>query len=282
MGWRLTFPVPILTPTNLIYSFFAAIFGALAGPRIAWAIRAWPGHEEFHCDYLSCGTCAGGLQRGCYNAGTRQDRFYLVFSMLVAGCAVLCWGPGTRALLGWVFLVACLIITVVDIRFLIIPDRLSINGIWTGLAYSLGCHLYVVHAGNAAPQFFVPLTDSVLGALLGYGSLWLLGWLAWIILKKEGMGGGDVKLLGAMGAWMGWQTILGTIVIASFLGSLGGISGILYRRIRYGTAYKPLSHMIPFGPYLCVGFIFIFLFGMEPLYYLMNTYQTWVEQYVSR
>jgi leader peptidase (prepilin peptidase) / N-methyltransferase len=254
----------------------AAFLGALAGPRIAWAIRAWPGHEAFHCDYLHCAACAGGLRRRCYNAGSTQDRFYLVFSMVAAGASVWAFGPSTRALLSWVFSVSCLIITVVDMRFLIIPDLLSKNGVWVGLSYALLAHVWVVRLGNEPPAHYLTMTDSVLGVALGWGSLWILGWLAWVILKKEGMGGGDVKLLGAIGAWMGWQAVLGTIVLASFMGSIGGIGSILYRRIRFGTAYKPLSHMIPFGPYLCVGFLFIFYFGLDPLFQVLDLYSQWV------
>ena len=123
----------------------------------------------------------------------------------------------------------------------------------------------------------ISLRDSFLGFLLGGGFLWALGWLALLLLKKEGMGGGDVKLLACIGAWMGWQPVVGTVVIASFLGSIGGIGSILYRKIRYGKEYRPLTHMIPFGPYLCIGFLFIFFLGMEPLYSLMNCYQAWIE-----
>ncbi len=112
--------------------------------------------------------------------------------------------------------------------------------------------------------------------VLGGGFLWLLGWLALILLKKEGMGGGDVKLLAAFGAWAGWKVVLGTVVVASFLGATFGILGIIYRKIRYGAEYKPLSHMIPFGPYLCVAFLFIFYCGLDPLFRLMEIYNGWL------
>ena len=256
--------------------FLAGLLGTLAGRRISWAIRAWPGHEMFHCDYLACPSCRGGLRRGCYNAGTGQDWFYLLFSAGVAMAAVGAWGIGTRAALAWLFSVSCLIITVVDYRFLIIPDTLSINGCWLGLLYAGACSLWVA-AGYSPPQHMLTFKESFLGFLLGGGSLWVLGWLALILLKKEGMGGGDVKLLAAIGAWMGWQPVIGTVVIASFLGSVGGIGSILYRKIRYGKEYRPLAHMIPFGPYLCIGFLFIFFFGMQPLFSLMNWYQGWIE-----
>lgn len=253
----------------------AAVLGALAGRRIGWAIRAWPGHEEFHCDYLYCADCAGGARRGCYNAGHTQDRLYILFSVLVAAASVAWWGASTRALVSWIFSVSCLIVTIVDIRYLIIPDTLSIKGCWVGLLYSAGCWAWI-KAGYAPPSYHVELTDSLIGFAVGGGSLWLLGLFALLLFKKEGMGGGDVKLLAAFGAWAGWQTVLATLVVASFLGSTGGILGILYQRIRYSKQYKPLTHTIPFGPYLCIGFLFVFYFGLEPLTDIIKAYEVWL------
>jgi leader peptidase (prepilin peptidase)/N-methyltransferase len=246
------------------------------GPLIAWAIRSWPGHETLVPEYLGCPHCASGLRRGCCNSGQTQDRLYAIASGLIAAFSVWYFGMGMKALLSWVFSVSCLIITVVDIRFLIIPDSLSINGCYAGLLYAVACHL-LWRLSLPLPDFYVPLQESFLGFLLGGGFLWGLGWLAWLILKKEGMGGGDVKLLAAMGAWLGWKPVLGTIVLASLFGSAGGVLGILYQRVRYGKKYQPLSHMIPFGPYLCLGFLLIFFLGMEPLYGIFDAYQRWLE-----
>lgn len=261
--------------TQLHLALIAAVLGALIGKRVGWAIRAWPGHEEFHCDYLHCPDCEGGIKRGCYNAGRNQDRFYILFSSIVAGLSVWFLGLGVHAVVSWLVAVSCLIITVVDIRYLIIPDTLSINGIIAGFAYSLLCWLWI-YVGYPLPSYYISVTDSLAGLLLGGGSLWLLGWVALVLLKKEGMGGGDVKLLAAFGAWAGWQVVIGTVVIASMLGSVGGVLSILYQRIRHGKKYRPLSHMIPFGPYLCVAFLFIFYYGLEPLFMLLDAYQNWL------
>ncbi len=262
-------------------SIFLVLWGAVAGfsfgPSIAWAIRSLPGHEALLDHYLRCHQCRGGLKRGCYNAGGTQDLYYAIFSGVTAALSLLLFGIGSKAFLSWIFSVSCLIITVVDIRFLIIPDTLSINGCYLGLLYSLGCYFWVIQFGFAQPEVYITLWDSIMGFLIGGGFLWILGWLAWIILKKEGMGGGDVKLLAAGGAWMGWKPVLGTVIIASVLGSIGGISGILYNRIFFNQKYKPLTHMIPFGPYLCFGFLFVFYAGMEPLYILMGWYHEWLE-----
>jgi leader peptidase (prepilin peptidase)/N-methyltransferase len=200
---------------------------------------------------------------------------YILASVLVAGLSVAAWGFSMKAALSWLFAMSCMVITIVDIRYLIIPDTLSINGCWTGLLYSALCWGWV-KAGYNSVSFSVEFKDSLIGFLVGGGFLWGLGWLALVLLKKEGMGGGDVKLLAAFGAWTGWQSVIGTLVIASFLGVIGGVSSILYQRVRYGKKYKPLSHMIPFGPYLCVGFLFVFYFGVAPLLNAMDAYSLWV------
>ncbi|MBF0410866.1 MAG: prepilin peptidase [Candidatus Riflebacteria bacterium] len=262
----------------IITALILGIVGWLSGPFIGWAIRSWPGHECLEEEYLDCRTCRGGSKRGCYQAGFNQDRIYSIFSSIVAVLCFIFAGISVKAFLGWIFTVSCLIIGIVDIRYLIIPDILSIKGGIIGFAYSLLAYLLITLKFPQPSHYVAPL-DSFAGALLGGGSLWLLGWFAWLIFKKEGMGGGDVKLLATFGAWMGWKAVVAIVIIASFLGSIGGVSGIIYSRIRYKKEYRPLTHLIPFGPYLCIGFMVIFFFGMEPLYKLMEAYQVFFEQY---
>lgn len=265
------------TPFQVLAIVLAAVAGGVAGPYISWAIRSWPGHESLEPDYQDCWRCPGGIRRRCANAGKFQDRLCLVLSVVLAGLAVWLYGPNTKSLLAWVFGVSCWIITVVDIRYLIIPDTLSVKGAYAGLIYALGAWAWT-SAGMAEPAHYVTLSDSCIGFLIGGGFLWLLGWLAWIILKKEGMGGGDVKLLAAIGAWLGWKPVIATVVIASLFGSVGGIAGIIYARIKYRKEYRPLTHLIPFGPYLCFGFLIVFFVGMEPIYGVLDLYQRWVER----
>lgn len=266
-----------VTVIRVLTTLVAAVLGAMAGRYVSWAIRSWPGHESLEHDYLGCWKCPGGIRRRCANAGLLQDRVCLVISTLLAGFSIWYFGPTTKGLLAWVFGISCWIITVVDIRYLIIPDTLSVKGAYAGLIYALGAWAWT-SAGMAPPAHYVPLTDSLIGFLIGGGFLWVLGWLAWVFLKKEGMGGGDVKLLAAIGAWMGWKPVIATVVIASLFGSVGGLTGILYARIKYRKAYKPLTHLIPFGPYLCLGFLIVFFAGMEPLFTVLDLYQRWVER----
>ncbi len=141
------------------------------------------------------------------------------------------------------FCSALIVITFIDIRYLIIPDAISIPSILVapGLAYVAG-HLSV--------------TDSLIGIAGGGGLLWLFAWLYEISRKQEGMGFGDVKLLAMIGGVEGWQGAFFSIFAGALAGSLVGISLLAARRGKRDTA-------IPFGPFLAFGAITYLLAGDE-------------------
>ena len=130
---------------------------------------------------------------------------------LLAVLAVHLHGDWINAAFTYGFLMALLAITMIDWDHRIIPDQISLSFIAVGLAWS----------------FFNPglsLLSSAAGALAGGGSLWLVGILYRKMRKAEGMGGGDVKLMAMIGAFLGISLVLPVIVIASFFGSVYGIS----------------------------------------------------------
>ena len=257
-------------------AFIGAVIGAFLGKYIGWAVRAWPGHEKFHCDYLNCPSCEKGRQFGCCNAGKTQERIYIALSTIIAGVSVFYFGFSIKALISWLFAVTCIVITIVDIRCFIIPDRISKGGIWSGLIYAVIAWA-IMKWGGVQLSYYVPLQDSIIGFIVGGGFLMFLGKVSEIVFKKpDGMGGGDIKLLAAMGAWAGWKPIIATVLLASFVGAAFGMAGILYNRIKNKKAYRPMTHHIPFGPYLCLGFLLTFYLGLEPFMQIMNAYQGYV------
>lgn len=139
---------------------------------------------------------------------------------------------------------ALIVITGTDLSHTMIPDAVTLPGIAAGLV----CAAVVLPIG---------LLDSILGVVLGGGTLWFLAWVSPYVFGKEGMGGGDIKLMAMVGAFIGWQPVLLAIMIGSFLGSLVGVGLIavgIMRREQY----------IPFGPFLAVGSILALLFH-QPL-----------------
>jgi leader peptidase (prepilin peptidase)/N-methyltransferase len=139
---------------------------------------------------------------------------------------------------------ALIVITGTDLSHTMIPDAVTLPGILVGLL----C---------AALVLPITVVESLIGILVGGGLLWFLAWVSPYVFGKEGMGGGDIKLMAMVGAFVGWQPVLLAIMIGSFLGSVVGVGLItvgVMRREQY----------IPFGPFLAVGSILALLFH-QPL-----------------
>ncbi len=141
---------------------------------------------------------------------------------------------------GWM-LVVC---SFIDFDHMILPDEFTLGGIVIGL---------VGAALNPEREFW----DAFLGVLLGGGFLWFMAYIYFLLTKKEGLGGGDIKLLGWIGALLGWKAIPFVITLSALIGSVVGIA--LAMRSREG-----LKTAIPFGPYLALAAL-IYLFGGQTL-----------------
>lgn len=141
----------------------------------------------------------------------------------------------------WVFAAALVTLTFIDLDHQIIPDVISLPGIILGFA-----------TVSLTPT--TGWSDSILGILLGGGSLWLIAITYEFLTKNEGMGGGDIKLLAMIGAFLGWKAILPVIFISSCLGTLVGVPLML----RQGANGKLA---IPFGPFLSAAALIWFFWG---------------------
>ncbi len=124
-------------------------------------------------------------------------------------------------------------LTFIDYDHQILPDDITLPLLWAGLLVNLG-------------GAFATLPSAVLGAVIGYGSLWLIYHVFRLATGKEGMGFGDFKLFAALGAWLGWQQLPLIILFSSFFGALVGIAFIAF----FG---RDRRLPIPFGPFLCVA-----------------------------
>jgi leader peptidase (prepilin peptidase)/N-methyltransferase len=131
-----------------------------------------------------------------------------------------------------VFGCAMIVLFVIDLEHRLLPDVITLPGIILGFALS----------------FFMPpgWLDSLLGIILGGGSLWLIGEVYFRLRHEEGMGFGDVKMLAMIGAFLGWKLMLLALVLSSFLGSVIGLGMIA---IRLGD----LKYALPFGSFLAIG-----------------------------
>lgn len=149
----------------------------------------------------------------------------------------------------WLFFSSLILGTFVDFEHLIIPDRVTLGGILAGLALSA-----VFPLMHGETEIMRSLLWSSLGALLGWGSLWIIAVLGEFLLKKEAMGFGDVKLLGAIGAFLGSKAVFFTIFLSSLSGSIVGISLVVLGK-------KKMQSKIPYGPYIALAAIIWVLWG---------------------
>ncbi len=139
-----------------------------------------------------------------------------------------------------IFIFMAVTASVIDLDHMILPDKFTLSGIVIGLAGSLV---------NPERNFL----DSFIGVIVGGGFLWAIAYFYWVFRKREGMGGGDIKLLGWIGALLGWKAIPIVIILSSVTGSVIGLA-IMSRR------KDGLKLAIPFGPFLAGAAILYMLF----------------------
>ena len=167
-----------------------------------------------------------------------------------------CWRYGLTPLLHpallpvyWLVLWGLILGTFVDLEHYILPDRVTIGGMVAGVVLSpLVPELHFTASWSTA------LLRSVLGLAFGFGLLWLVSWLGELAFKKEAMGFGDVKLMGAIGAFFGWKAVLFVLLSASLFGSIVGVGLIVLGK-------RPLQGRIPFGPFLALGTLIWMFWG---------------------
>lgn len=140
----------------------------------------------------------------------------------------------------------------IDIDHQLLPDSVTLPLLWIGLLLSLW--------GPAARDATVPVNmhSSLIGAMVGYLSLWSVYHLFRLLTGKEGMGYGDFKLLAALGAWLGWQMLLPIILIAAVMGSLIGVALLT---LRGQTRSTPIA----FGPFLAAAGWIMLMVGEGPV-----------------
>ena len=160
------------------------------------------------------------------------------------------FGLTWEALIYYIFIAALIVVTFIDLDHRIIPDVITLPGIPLCFAASF-----------ALPE--ITYKAALMGILAGGGSLFLVAWTYNLITKKEGMGGGDIKLLAMMGALIGWKGVLFTIFVGSLAGTLAGLAVMLQSR-------KGMKLAVPFGPFLSIGGITYIFFGMPLIAWYFN------------
>jgi len=241
---------------NEMILVFAGLFGAVIGSFLNVCIYRIPKGKSIVWPASFCPKCGKPIKfydnipvlsyillwgrcRYCKQPISCQ---YPIIETLTAALTVLFvwkWGltPWTAAVLVATYVLITL--SVIDIQLMIIPDRLSLGLIVFGLAVSW---INPNFDGTAWHHFL----QSLLGAGVGFFGTLAMALLGYALFRKEAMGGGDVKLMGGIGALIGWEGIITTIIFASVLGLIYSLYLMMFKGKHRGDA-------IPFGPFLSMG-----------------------------
>ena len=213
-------------------------------PSCSVPIKAWHNVPVFGWLWLRgrCASCSAPI-------AVRYPLVELLCGVLSALCA---WRFGWSVQLGAALLLtwALLALTLIDLDTMLLPDSITLPLLWLGLLLSLR-------------GVFVAPAAAIVGAAAGYLSLWLVYHAFRLLTGKEGMGYGDFKLLGALGAWFGWQALPVLILLSSTIGALVGLGLILLRG-------HDRNVPIPFGPYLAAAGWFTLMWGRDAVAFWLH------------
>lgn len=250
----------------LLFSF---ILGAVVGSFLNVCIFRIPAGESIVTPRSRCPFCGSSIKwyqnipvlsylllcGKCAQCKTSISVRYPMVEVITGGLFVFVlysFGLQWATVVYWLLVSALVVITFIDLDRQIIPDVISLPGIVIGFLCSF-----------AIP--WLSWSDSLVGILLGGGSLFLVAVLYEFLTKKEGMGGGDIKLLAMLGAFLGWKAILPIIFISSLAGSLIGIPLMLVKKADSKLA-------IPFGPFLALGALIYLFWGQQLVSWYLGFY----------
>lgn len=236
-----------------LLAFFVVCIGLCVGSFLNVVIVRLPRGRSIVTPSSRCGFCRSAISRAmnlpivgfllsrgmCSKCGHAFSVRYPVIEALNAILYFVVfsiYGWTLSSLVFSLFTSALLAMSFIDLEFKIIPDSISLGG-WA---------LATVVAALGFSNYPIDLIGSVLGGLAGYGSFWVLSRAYSFIVGEEGLGGGDVKLMGFIGALLGIKGVVVTILVGSLLGTVVGIIFIFGMK-------KTKKFPIPFGPFLALG-----------------------------
>lgn len=197
------------------------------------------------------------LRGHCRHCNGKISFRYFVVELLTASLFLFLWYYFGLSLLFWIYAALCsslIVVSFIDIHIQEIPDEISLSGILIGLALSV---IFPQLQGEVSHK--LALFHSFLGVLAGGGAIYITGLIGNAIFRKESMGGGDVKLMAMIGAFIGWKLVLIAFFIAPFFGAVVGI----VLKIKEGKS------LIPYGPFLSLASIISIIWGEKIIYWLL-------------
>ncbi len=249
-----------------LVSIVSVIFGAVVGSFLNVCIARIPDGASIVTPSSHCPRCKQPirfydnipilsyivLKGRCRNCNEKIPFIYPAVESLAALVSLLLflkYGPSLQYLIAFLFTSALIVITFIDLEHQIIPDVISLPGI-------------PLFAIAAVLVMDISLWESLIGVLIGGGVLFAIAFGYELITKREGMGGGDIKLLAMIGGFFGWKSLVFILLVSSFVGAIIGISVILYKG-------GDMKYAIPFGPFLSIAAVAYIFWGTDFMNFLL-------------
>jgi leader peptidase (prepilin peptidase)/N-methyltransferase len=258
---------------KIFFTFIAFIFGLLTGSFLNVCIYRIPAGKSIvypgsHC--YSCGTYLkardlfpvlshffnGGICRTC---GHIVSFRYSIVELLTATLTALFFYKFYFSLTTLFFIIIVhfmIIISFIDLDYLIIPDGISVGGLIAGIFVNFLIIIFTPYEVMEIVGYNLDFQSIILGILLGGGSLFMIS-----VISGGGMGGGDIKLMAAIGAWFGLEFTASVLFMSFILGALIGVFLII-------TGIKKRKDYVPFGPYIAMAVLITMYFGADIMYKL--------------
>jgi len=250
----------VLHMNIVLMGVIVVVFGLCVGSFLNVCIYRIPASKSIVYPGSTCPTCGTAIRYydnipligylwlagKCRQCRSPISIRYPLIELLTGTVALglfLKYGVSIEALIYFAFACVLIVITFIDIDYRIIPDRISLPGI-----------VIFFLAAMAVPS--MNWLDALLGVVIGGGSLFLVAFVYHLLTRKEGMGGGDIKLLAMIGALIGWKGVLFTIFVSSAVGTLSGLTIMMATR-------QNMKLAVPFGPFLSIGALAYVFFGPQ-------------------
>ena len=242
----------------LLMNCFAYIFGAVVGSFLNVCIFRIPVKTSIIKPLSQCPHCHHPVRfydnipiisfimlRGkCRDCSGKISWRYPLVELITAALALLLFlqfGLTLKFLTFFIFTAVLIVITFIDLDHQIIPDVLTLPGI--PIFFLLA--IFMVK---------VPWLEALIGLLIGGGMLFAIAFVYQLITKREGMGGGDIKLLAMIGGFLGWKSLIFILLFSSFSGAIVGITAMIIKK-------QDMKYAVPFGPFLSAAAIAYLFWG---------------------
>jgi len=242
----------------MLLNYFAFIFGAVVGSFLNVCIFRLPAKTSIIKPLSQCPHCHHPIRfydnipiisfivlRGkCRDCDGKISWRYPLVELITAVLSLLLFlqfGLTLRFLIFFIFTAVLIVITFIDLDHQIIPDVLTLPGI--PIFFLLA--IFVVK---------IPWLEALIGLLIGGGVLFAIAFVYELLTKREGMGGGDVKLLAMIGGFLGWKSLIFILLFSSFSGAIAGITAMIIKK-------QDMKYAVPFGPFLSAAAVAYLFWG---------------------